>query len=83
MFSLEDVNFYARDGTRIEIEFSTGTAQSSDGTFADPELIARPTRVAGGLYRYLGWPTGSPRRRAPTTGSWGASTVSLPSQTAT
>jgi hypothetical protein len=52
MFSLEDVGFYARDGTRIEIEFSTGTARSSDGTFADPELIARPTRVAGGLYRY-------------------------------
>ncbi len=51
-FSLEDVGLYARDGTRIEIEFSTGTARSSDGTFADPELIARPTRVAGGLYRY-------------------------------
>ncbi|MEK6327126.1 MAG: hypothetical protein AABM66_06335 [Actinomycetota bacterium] len=52
MFSLEDVHSYERNGTRIEIEFSTGTARSSDGTFADPELIARPTLVAGGLYRY-------------------------------
>jgi hypothetical protein len=51
-FSVQDVSSYARDGTHIYIEFSKDTDRSSDGTFADRYLLARPTSVGGGKYEY-------------------------------
>jgi hypothetical protein len=51
-FSVQDVPSYTHDGTRLYIEFSEGTDLSPDGTFADPDLVARPTSVGEGTYEY-------------------------------
>jgi hypothetical protein len=51
-FSVQDAPSYTHDGTRLYIEFSEGTDLSPDGTFADPDLVARPTSVGEGAYEY-------------------------------
>ncbi len=51
-FSLQDTPAYTRSGTRIEIEFSRSADLASDGTFADPYYLARPTSAGGGVYEY-------------------------------
>ena len=82
-FSVQDVPSYARDGTRIYIEFSKSTDLSPDGTFADRYLLARPTLGRRGRLRVPAGPTRSPRGRGPTTGSSSASTAPPSPTTAT
>jgi hypothetical protein len=51
-FSVQDLPSYAKDGTRLYIEFSEGTDLSPDGTFADRYLLALPSSAAGSTYEY-------------------------------
>jgi hypothetical protein len=51
-FSVQDQPSYARDGTRLHIEFAKSNDLDSDGTFANPVLVVKPQAVGGDVYEY-------------------------------